>query len=602
VREHRPRRDGRRAAAIGALLATWAAAASAADAVVPGASRVDATFVHLGVHWTLVGDDDGDSTFTLEFRETGEVAWRQGAPPMRARPGLIVDGTPLLLNTWAASALFLESGVSYDLRLTLFDPDGGGEVRELSGTTRTEPVASPTGRRLHVAPGNGGGDGSAGNPFGGLQAAADQAEPGDVFLVAAGLYDAFQIAESGVPGEPIVFLGPGDGTAIVDGSDTSTAVVTIGTGSLLPIGHVIVEGLTIRNGEWGIDAQHSSDIAILRNHIHDVGFGMRNRRDQDLERNQTVCDNVIEGRTAWPGAGIPGEQGISLRGYGNVVCHNRVRNFGDCVSVQPDQGDSYGNDVFGNDVAFCVDDGIEIDYNQANVRVWRNRVYDARMGVSVQPIYGGPAYIFRNELFHLEDKTIKLHNAPAGLVIVHNTGVKLLNAVHDSSIWQNALFRNNLFLGTAYAFEFGTVAVDGFRDFDHGAWGTTRAGTSAEPWFKWNNVRYDDLADLQSGAGIELAGVAASFAHLLDATLPASWNVAVEPGSRDLRLASGVPEIDAGAMLANLNDGFQLSGAPDQGAFEHGQPLPRYGPRVLFADGFETGNVSAWSANEGAPP
>jgi hypothetical protein len=70
------------------------------------------------------------------------------------------------------------------------------------------------------------------------------------------------------------------------------------------------------------------------------------------------------------------------------------------------------------------------------------------------------------------------------------------------------------------------------------------------------------------------------------------------PGSRDLRLVAGAPEIDAGDELSNLNDGFELDGAPDLGAFEVGQPLPSYGPRpwVLFADGFEEGDSSRWSA------
>ena len=96
-------------------------------------------------------------------------------------------------------------------------------MRALGGATRTMPTASPTGRRLHVEPGNGGGDGSAGNPFGGLQEAADNAISGDVFLVAPGTYDAFAIAESGTPGQPIVFLGPGDGSAIVDGPTPTAA-------------------------------------------------------------------------------------------------------------------------------------------------------------------------------------------------------------------------------------------------------------------------------------------------------------------------------------------------------------------------------------------
>ena len=54
------------------------------------------------------------------------------------------------------------------------------------------------------------------------------------------------------------------------------------------------------------------------------------------------------------------------------------------------------------------------------------------------------------------------------------------------------------------------------------------------------------------------------------------------PGSRDLRLAAAAPEINAGAVLPNLNDPFVTDGHPDQGAFEAGQPLPVYGPRALL--------------------
>ena len=147
------------------------------------------------------------------------------------------------------------------------------------------------------------------------------------------------------------------------------------------------------------------DIVIEDNIIRDVDFGVYNRRGSGDESNQTVCNNTITGRTAWPQAGIPSERGIDLRGTGNVACYNRVTYFGDCISVQPSTGPSYSNDVYGNDAAYCVDDGIEVDYNRANVRVWRNRVTNARMGISVQPIYGGPAYLFRNELFNLESES-----------------------------------------------------------------------------------------------------------------------------------------------------------------------------------------------------
>ncbi len=585
------------------LLGLSAVPAFSGDDVVPGTLRVDGTFEHIGALWWVGGDDDLDSSLQMEFRVEGETPWNPAAPAMRAHPALVVNGAPLGLNFWAVSALFLEPGESYELRLTLSDPDGGAESRTVSATTRTPPPATFAGRHLYVVPGTGDGDGSLVNPFKGLQAAADAAEPGDTLQISPGTYEPFQLltSGSGKPLAPIVFAGPGNGLAVVDGKATDRGIITLGEWNQT-ISHVVIEGLTLENGRWGIDAQHSRDIVIRHNLIRDVDHGILNRRGDGLEGNQTVCDNVIEGRVSWPGVGIPSERGIDLRGYGNVVCHNKVRNFGDCVSLQPFTGPSYGNDVFGNDAAFCVDDGIEIDYNQANVRVWSNRVMNARMGISVQPIRGGPAYIFRNELFNLESVPVKMHNDTTGFIVVHNTSAKHGDGHGDNgAMWRNAVFRNNLFLGTRYAFEFTTVADEGYRDFDYNGWGTTRAvGSPSDPYFKWDNVRYSRLSDLQT-IGVEPHGVEATFDDVVDATLPVTWDSQAIPGSRDLRLLPGAPEVDAGEEIANLNDAFALQGLPDMGAFELGEPLPDYGPRpgpaLLFADGFELGNTSNWSGS-----
>lgn len=127
--------------------------------VVAGEVRVDATFEHLGVIWEITGDDDLDSTMTLEFRETGSTTWRAGAPAMRSYPDLIVNGSPLGLNRWAASAMFLTPGHTYDLRLTLSDPDGGGSTVIVTGTTRVMPARATGERTRYVAPGSGGGSG-----------------------------------------------------------------------------------------------------------------------------------------------------------------------------------------------------------------------------------------------------------------------------------------------------------------------------------------------------------------------------------------------------------------------------------------------------------
>ena len=555
------------------------------EAVVPGVVRADAGFEHIGVLWSIDGDSDLDSSLSINYRRQGDASWRPGAPAMRAHPDLIVQGAPLGLNYWAASAMFLEPGTGYEIQLNLNDPDGGSATHTITTVTRTRLQPDSTGRHLYVIPGTGGGDGSSGNPFQGLAAAAVAAQAGDTFHLAAGTYAPFQLLSSGMAGHPITFSGPQSGEAVIDGGGTNRGVVTIGEYDRTT-SFVILAGLTIQNGAWGIDAQHTQDIDIQYNTIQNVDFGVYNRRGDGLERNQTVCDNTILGRTPWPQTDgtIPGERGIDLRGWGNVVCHNRVRLFGDCISVQPNTGPSYGNDVFGNDVAYCVDDGIEIDYNQANARVWRNRVTNARMGVSVQPIQGGPAYILRNEFFNLESVPVKMHNDTTGFFVVHNTGVKLGDGYGDNgALWRNVQLRNNLFLGTRYAFEFTTIAADGFRDFDTNAWGTSRAiGSSTDPWFKWDNVRYDRLTDLPPG--VEDHGLEAAFNDLQNAALPSDWWLPVEPGSRDLSLVNGVPEIDAGTNLRNLNVPFVSDGQPDAGAFELGEVLPTYGPRPQTPD------------------
>ncbi len=559
-----------------ALILPVPAGAAPGDAISPGIVRVDTTYESIGVVWTVSGDVNLDSSMTLEFRETGATEWRAAAPAVRAYPSISVNGSPLGLDQWGASALFLTPGTSYELRVTITDPNGGGETRTVTATTRTVATASASGRELHVVPGTGGGTGALSNPFLGLQSAADAAQPGDTFRVAAGQYDPFQVMASGTAAQPIAFIA--EGSVVIDGADTDRGVVTIGNYDR-DTAHIILDGFVIRDGHWGIDAQNTQDILIRGNTIEDVDFGILNRRGNASEARQTICDNSITGRTTWPQGGIPSERGIDLRGTGNVVCHNTVRYFGDCISVQPSTGDSFGQDIFGNDAAFCVDDGIEIDYNQANARVWRNRVTNARMGVSVQPIAGGPAYIFRNEFFNLESVPIKMHNETTGFIVAHNTGVKVGNGHGDNgAMWRNATFRNNVFIGTRYAFEFTTQADEGFRDLDYNAWGTTREIDPGQEWFKWDDERFDRIDDLPSG--VEDNGVEVGMLDLVGAGLPSNWNVAVEPGAADLRLASGSAAIHAGQPLDNLNDGETIVGDPDMGAFEYGFALPEYGPRI----------------------
>ena len=305
-----------------------AAIAAPGDAIVPGAVWVDPTYKNIGLVWQVSGDVNLNSTMQLEFRPSGASTWQPAAMAVRAYPSLTVNAAELGLDQWGASAMFLEPGTDYELRATISGPDGGGQTQAVSATTRSLAEPDASGRQLSVVPGSGGGFGTTSDPFRGLQATADAAQPGDTFTVAAGTYAPFELTRSGSPGHPIAFQA--DGNVVVDGGGTTRGIVTIGT-TAHNTSHIMIEGFVISDGQWGIDAQNTQDILIVGNTIQDVSYGMVNRRDGGTEARQTVCDNEITGRTTWPQASIPSERGIDLRGTGNVVCHNTVRYFGDCV-------------------------------------------------------------------------------------------------------------------------------------------------------------------------------------------------------------------------------------------------------------------------------
>ena len=75
---------------------------------------MDSTYDHIGVLWWVEGDDNLNSTMSLEFRRQGDSLWQPGAPAMRAYPTIRVQDGPLGLNYWATSAMFLKEFTDYD--------------------------------------------------------------------------------------------------------------------------------------------------------------------------------------------------------------------------------------------------------------------------------------------------------------------------------------------------------------------------------------------------------------------------------------------------------------------------------------------------------
>lgn len=563
------------------------------------------TLRSLGMHWIVRGDENANATVTLQYRKSGGE-WKKGMPlfrveknahdPAKADYKDKSGATKTLLNVpddawlFAGSALLLDADTDYELKLTLNDPDGGAGEHVFKARTAAEPVAPANAPIRHVIPGSGGGSGTKADPFKGVAAAQKAAKPGDILLLGEGTYDKpVTVTRSGEPGKPIIWRGVDREKVIFKGGEKSAK----------DLGHkdkaddfaeriidaagahdVWFENLTISHGRHAIVAHEATRIVVRGCHIHDVFFGVTATKNPDDKMSGFfITDNVMEGASKWPRTkdmGIEDSRGIQITGSGSVVAYNKLTAFGDAV-------DTFGSvrtediDIHNNDIELMTDDGIESDYSQRNVRVFENRLTNVFQGISCQPVYGGPVYIFRNTMYGVTIEPFKLHNGPSGALLMHNTVVK---EGHAWELWtgkavHNIISRNNLFLGNNASYAF--VAESGDTkgcDFDYDGLG----GTGFKQFLKWNKQKYATIDDVKANAPIykHATLIDATTAFASGITPPDSDQVRLPIG--DLRLSEKSAAVDAGTPIAGLNDGYQGS-APDLGALEAGAPLPHYGPR-----------------------
>jgi len=540
--------------------------------------RIDATFEHIGVNVSIDDDDNLNSTMDLFYRVQGASTYLPAAKSMRAHPGLLIDGNTWGYNFHAASAMFLQPGTSYDLQIILTDPDGGSQTINTTGTTKSIPQPSFT-RIRYVAPGNGGGSGTSSSPYLGLQSAADNAQPGDHFIVRAGVYDRFSIENNGTASRPISFISEVQHAAAIDGAGTSGGIIIMGRFDNNPTSNIIIDGFRIRDGQYGIDAQHTQFVTIRNNIFTNIDYAFINRRELGLERDQYITNNEMFGNISWPQSGIPSERGIDIRGNNHVISCNTIENFGDAISTDgPPYRISYSLDIHNNELKNNVDDHIEVDGMISNSRIYRNRGFNARAGVSLAPVFGGPAYVFRNELFNIENSAFKMNRSPSGLVIAHNTVSNLVNAMESPAGWQNTCFRNNVLFAGRYCFEeYGLVDGSIIDDWDFGAYKSTRGGMTNTEEFKWDNIRYANVPILNASSVLEANAIQVEFSDFVNIALPASFTTSYDPAQRDFSPTASSPVINSGDVLDNINRTSVIDGLPDRGALEYGRRPPKYG-------------------------
>jgi len=200
--------------ALGIVMVVVASAApcAAQNAVTLVDADAFTNFATAGIVVTISGDANGNATAAVEWRQVGEPTFRLAHPAVR------IDATHFV-----GSLFRLDSGTSYELRATLDDPDGvtGPASTTVAASTRVDTLPEPTLRTLYVAP-TGSNSNPGTNPLQPLltiQHAADLSQPGDLILIAPGIYrESVDVPTSGTASQPIVFRGSATG-AVLDGAD-----------------------------------------------------------------------------------------------------------------------------------------------------------------------------------------------------------------------------------------------------------------------------------------------------------------------------------------------------------------------------------------------
>lgn len=541
------------------------AVASAQDATTPGEiTTPHPTLENASIEWAITGDDDEDATVSVRFREAGSGAFRAGHPLFRVPAGSNegFDWT----NRFSGSLFGLVPGTTYEVELTLSDPDGGDATETTMVTTRPVPAVADDAPELMVDPGS-------------IASALGAASPGDVLVLQAGTYSDISVNRSGSPGAPIVLRGVDPSTVIVEGEVRMDGQTD-----------VWIERMTVRGQ---IKFNNSANIVVRECTIETEGDGIVAFGEGTTDGY--FADNTVIGPTVWEldALGASGDnlgEGIVVTGPGNVIAHNRVENFRDCVSLLEDDGanEQLSIDIIGNDLRQCADDAIEADFAMGNVRVLRNRSTNSFIAWSSQPSLGGPTWFVRNVAFANFFQVFKPNRSSEGDVLYHNTVVKQGDAlgVYTGDAWGRATFRNNLFIGgpevtSAGGFDTGPGSIlnvaslrTNDSSFDYDGFGSHELGRFDG---RFGDVRFDDFAELRSMT-TEANAVQVDvdvFASPFD--FPQSMFPSRDPV--DLRLADGSAAVDVGLALANINDGF-AGAAPDLGAYEAGSSLPPYGPRT----------------------
>lgn len=526
------------------------------------------------------------TTIDVHYKRVQDSTWKLAHPLARIRPDFSEPGPVGPVDAFAGSIFDLVPGQAYHVRLTVNESGHAAQVFTTQTTTRSLPATSGAANKTAT-------QANLVSMLAGLN-------PGDVLELAAGTYTnlALQITRSGTPTQPIVIRGASKTGTIL--SDTNRVLQILG------VSHVTIERMTLRGSgvnsgtnassrgiEFWSGAPGQTNVT-LRDLVFtgvDVGIKAYDRVNGalvygcDMSGNNPWTQPEIESNATW------NDDGICLPGLGNCAFGNTLRGFGDGFAVIQSVL-SAGVYYYRNRIAMTGDDAFEADYGTRNLAFYDNHISNCATLLSVDPVYGGPLYCFRNIAINTFRGPFKLNSTSSGFFIYNNTIVRTEGTTgwgwvqFNNGSLRNWGYRNNVLVYRGASG--GVLAVESTGcnpiDFTHNAWFPDRS-----VWWSNSGASYGSMTAAIAGAGqtatTPVFGTAARRHQGDVVTTTDPFAPSVTLGTNHLTeitalqiptLTAGSTPKNAGIAIPNITDGYS-GAAPDMGAVISGRTLPGFG-------------------------
>jgi hypothetical protein len=298
--------------------------------------------------------------------------------------------------------------------------------------------------------------------------------------------------------------------------------------------------------------------------------------DNDLRGNNVWNADFIETNLTW------NDDGITTPGEGNAVFENTLHGFGDSFAVR-DGVESAAVHFYRNRITMTGDDAFEGDYGTRNLSFYDNFITNSSTLLSLDPLWGGPLYCFRNVAINTVRGPFKLNNTNTGFFIYNNTIVR----TEGTTGWGWVQFDNGGLRGWAFVNNVlvyrgssgNLLAIESSDndpiDFHHNAWFPDGA-----VWWSSSGGSFASIAEAREGlpASTPLFGDFATRHEGDVITTSDPFALAIDLGGDHLTevsvdrpaIAAGATPESSGVAIANVNDGFS-GAAPDMGAIIEGR-------------------------------